>query len=185
MNALYWGRSLSVYQWPVIMPYYRKYSFYKSQWTALSYSHPDVPGSGKTSPKQSPFSSRLWMGNWRRANVAKCKVPFGNLYSRLQLFQFLFRETSHFKGIKLSNLASSLQPSQFMFQYLCSEIKVFSEFTYEHSATNRRDLVAWCKVTLCFYLTELKKLRYLSIKIIQRSGIRKLVYELSYRRRVS
>ena len=147
------------------------------------------------------------MGNWRHANVAKYKVHFGNLYSRLQPFHLLFRGTSHFKGLNLSNLAVSLQPPQFVFQYLYSVIKVFSEFTYENSATNRRDLVVWFKVTLCFYLTELKKLRYLSIKrrdlvawfkvmlcfylmelkkvrylsikIIQRSGIRKLVRELS------
>jgi hypothetical protein len=43
--------------------YYWKNSFYNSQWTAFSYSRPDVPGFGKTFPKKNPFFSRIGMGN--------------------------------------------------------------------------------------------------------------------------
>jgi hypothetical protein len=85
---------------------YRKDSFYNSQWTVFSYSRPDVPGFGKTFPKQSPFFSRPGMGNWRHANVLKRKVHFGNLYRRLQPFQLLCRWTSYFKGLNLSNFSA-------------------------------------------------------------------------------
>jgi hypothetical protein len=159
------------------VPYYRKKFFLHFAMDGFLLQPSRCLRFRKTFPKQIPFFSRPGMGNWRHANVAKCKVHFGNLYRRLQPFPFLFRWTSYFKGLNLSNLSASLQPPHFAFQYLYSEFKVFSEFTYEHSATNRRDLVAWCKVMLCFYLTELKKLRYLSMKIIQRNGMRKLVYE--------